>query len=153
MLTNTKCCFAFAALLFVAQAQAGEVTVTDAWSRATAPGQEIGMVGLVITSQKDASIIAVTSPAAATAEIHTMTMDNGVMKMRQLESLPLVARKPATLGPGGNHLMLIGLKHALKADDTVTLTLTVQFADKSTEKINVNAQVKALTADQAQHHH
>jgi len=153
LLTNTKCCFAFAALLFVTQAQAGEVTVTDAWSRATAPGQEIGMVSLVITSQKDASIIAVTSPAATTSEIHTMTMDNGVMKMRQLESLPLIARQPATLGPGGNHLMLIGLKRALKADDTVTLTLTVQFADKSTEKINVNAQVKALTADQAQHHH
>jgi copper(I)-binding protein len=98
------------ALLFASQVLAGEVTVSDAWSRATAPGQEVGMVGLVITSQMDARIVAVSSPASASSEIHTMTMDNGVMKMRQLENLPLMAKKPATLGPGGDHLMLIGLK-------------------------------------------
>lgn len=136
------------ALLFAAQVQAGEVSVSDAWSRATAPGQEIGMVGLVITSQKDARLIAVSSPASSTAEIHTMTMDSGVMKMRQIEALPLNAKQPATLGPGGNHLMLIGLKQALKAGDTVELTLTVQFADHSTEKVNVKAQVRPLTAMQ-----
>ena len=70
-----------AALLFSAQVQAGEVTVSDAWARATAPGQENGSVGLVITSQRDARLIAVTSPLAASAEIHTMTMDNGVVMM------------------------------------------------------------------------
>jgi periplasmic copper chaperone A len=142
-----------AALLFTAHVYAGEVSVSEAWSRATAPGQEVGMVGLVITSKKDARIIAVSSPASATAEIHTMTMDNGVMKMRQLEELPLNANKPATLGPGGDHLMLIGLKQALKAGATVALTLTVQFADKSTEKISVKAQIRALTAAQENHHH
>lgn len=152
MLMGKKRWITLATLLFAVQVQAGEVTVTDAWSRATAPGQEVGMVGLVITSKKDASIIAVTSPASETAELHTMTMDNGVMKMRQLESLPLTARTPVTLGPGGNHLMLIGLKHPLKADDTVALTLTVQFADKSTEKVNLKAQVKVLTARQNHHH-
>ena len=143
------------ALLFAAQVQAGDVSVSDAWSRATAPGQEVGMVALVITSEKDARIVAVSSPASATAEIHTMTMDNGVMKMRQLEYLPLSAKKPVTLGPGGDHLMLIGLKQALKAGETVALTLTVQFADKSTEKINVTAQIRALTTMQNkyQHHH
>lgn len=142
-----------AALLFSAQVQAGEVTVSDAWARATAPGQENGSVGLVITSQRDARLIAVTSPLAASAEIHTMTMDNGVMKMRQLEDLPLPARQPVTLGPGSDHLMLFGLKNPLKAGDTVTLTLIVKFADKSTEKINIKAQVRPLTAGQDKHHH
>lgn len=73
--------------------------------------------------------------------------------MRQIEYLPLSAKTPVTLGPGGNHLMLIGLKQALKAGDTVALTLTVQFADKSTEKVNLNAQVKAMSAAPSQHHH
>ena len=132
---------------------AGEVTVNEAWSRATAPGQEVGMVGMVITSQKDAKLIAVSSNASATTEIHTMSMDNGVMKMRQIENLPLPAKQAATLGPGGNHLMLIGLKKPLKAGDTVALTLTVQFADKTTEKINVNAEVRAMMAGHGQHHH
>lgn len=152
MLKNTKRWMALVSLLVATQVHAGEVTVSDAWSRATAPGQEVGMVGLVITSQKDANLIAVTSSASNTSEIHTMSMDNGVMKMRQLEKLPLIAKQAATLGPGGNHLMLIGLKQALKAGDTVALTLTVEFSDKSTEKINVNAKVKAISAGMNHHH-
>lgn len=150
---NRKSLIVVAALLLTAQVQAGEIKVSDAWTRATAPGQENGSVGLVITSQKDARLIAVTSPVAASAEIHTMTMDNGVMKMRQLEDLPLPAKQAVTLGPGSDHLMLFGLKHALKAGDKVPLTLTVQFADKRTEKINIKAQVKPLTAGQNKHHH
>lgn len=132
---------------------AGEVTVSNAWSRATAPGQEVGVVGMVVTSQKDAKIIAVSSTASASSEIHTMSMDNGVMRMRQIENLPLTAKQPSTLGPGGNHLMLIGLKKPLKAGDTIALTLTVEFADKSTEKLNVSAEVKAMTAGQGMHQH
>lgn len=150
---NRKSLIVIVALLFTAQVQAGEIKVSDAWARATAPGQENGSVGLVITSQKDARLIAVASPVAASAEIHTMTMDNGVMKMRQLEDLPLPAKQAVTLGPGSDHLMLFGLKHALKAGDKVPLTLTVQFADKRTEKINIKAQVKPLTAGQNKHHH
>ena len=137
----------FAALLLAAQAFAGEIKVSDVWARATAPGQENGSVGLVITSQKDARLIAVASPAAESAEIHTMTMDNGVMQMRQLEYLPLPAKQAVTLGPGGEHLMLFGLKHALKAGDTFPLTLTVQHADKKTEKIKIKALIRPLTAE------
>jgi copper(I)-binding protein len=155
IMMSTKNWIGVVALIFTAQVQAGEITVSDAWSRATAPGQEVGMVGLVITSQKDARLIAVTSPVSTTAEIHTMTMDNGVMQMRQIEFLPLLSKQPVTLGPGGEHLMLFGLKHALKAGDKVPLTLTVQFADNSTEKITIKAIVRPLTAGQGQqqHHH
>jgi len=151
MVINLKNGIVVAALLFAAQAFAGEITVSDAWARATAPGQENGSVGLVITSKKDARLIAVTSPASASAEIHTMTMDNGVMQMRQLEYLPLPAMQPVTLGPGGDHLMLFGLKRALKAGDKVQLTVTVQYADKQTEKIKIKATVRPLTADQDKH--
>jgi hypothetical protein len=148
---NTKNFIAIALLLFSAQLFAGEVSVTDAWSRATAPGQEVGMVGLTITSKKDAKLIAVTSTASDTSEIHTMSMDNGVMKMRQIENLPLTANQPATLGPGGNHLMLIGLKQPLKAGKKVALTLTVEFADKTTEKLKVSAEIRSLTGGMKMH--
>ena len=153
MMINRISWIVVAALLFAAQVQAGEVTVSDAWSRATAPGQENGSVGVVITSKKDARLIAVTSPVAASAEIHTMTMEGGVMKMRQLEYLPLPANQPVTLGPGGDHLMLFGLKHALKAGEKVPLTITVQYADKSTEKLNMKALVRPLSAKPDMHHH
>lgn len=152
MLRNWKLGFIVAVLILSTQVKAGEVTVSDAWARATVPGQENGSVGLVITSQKDARLIAVTTPVAASSEIHTMTMDNGVMKMRQLEYLVLPAKQPVTLGPGGDHLMLFGLKHAFKVGDKVPLTLTVQYADQKTENIMIKAQVRSLTARQNKHH-
>lgn len=142
-----------AALLFAAHVQAGEVSVKDAWSRATAPGQEVGLVGMIITSKKNARLVAVTSPASASAEIHSMTMDKGVMQMRQLEDLPLTANQPVTLGMEGNHLMLIDLKHALKPGEEIPLTLTVQFADKSTEKVKTIAIVRPLASAHDHHNH
>jgi len=153
MMSKSRNFICVAAMLFAAQAQAGEVTASDAWARATAPGQENGSVGLVITCQKDARLIAVTTPASTSAEIHTMLMDNGVMKMRQLEFLPLPAKQPVTLGPGSDHLMLFGLKNPLKEGDNIHLTLTVQFADKSTEKVSVKALVRPLTAAPNKHLH
>ena len=143
---NKKHLFAIAALLLSCQALADGINVTDAWARATAPGQETGSVGLVISSRKDARIIAVRSPVAASAEIHTMSMENGVMKMRQLANLPIPANQPVTLGPGGVHLMLVGLKHALKAGESVPLTITVQIGNAKPEKIKISALIRSLTA-------
>ena len=136
--------------LLSAQVYAGDIKVKDAWARATAPGQVNGSVGVVITSKKDARLIAVKSAIAESAEIHTMSMDNGVMQMRQLDYLELPASQPVTLGPGGNHLMLFGLKHPLKAGTTLPLILTVQYADKRTEDIKIKAQIRSLTTEQ--HH-
>lgn len=138
-------------LLLSVQVYASEIKINDAWARATAPGQENGSVGVVITSKQDARLIAVKSTVAESAEIHTMTMDNGVMQMRQLDYLELPANQAVTLGPGGNHLMLFGLKHPLKAGSTLPLTITVQYADKRTEEIKIKAQIRSLTAVHDQH--
>lgn len=142
-----------AAWLSISQAVAGEVTVSQAWARATAPGQDSGVVSLHITSQKDASIIAVSSAASNSAEIHSMVHEDGMMKMRALDSLALKAKQEVALGDDGNHLMLIGLKKPLKAGDSVALTLTVQFADKRKEKVEVKAEVKPLSESHGEHMH
>jgi len=141
-----------AALLFATHAFAGDVTISDAWSRASAPGQKNGSIGLRITSTKDARLIAVSTPAAQYSEIHTMTMDNGIMKMRQLEDLPLPANTEVKLGPGGNHLMLFELKKPLKAGDKFPVTVTIQFADKSTEKITFKSEVRSMSGSHEEPH-
>ncbi|TAJ81322.1 MAG: copper chaperone PCu(A)C [Gallionellaceae bacterium] len=144
------------ACLSVSQALAGEVTVGEAWARATAPGQDAAAVSMRITSQRDASIVAVSSPVANSAEIHSMVHEDGMMKMRALDVLPLKAGREVALGDGGNHLMLIGLKKPLAAGDSVELTVTVQFADKRKEKVEVKAEVRPLTATHDHmhmHHH
>src|SRR5512135_87653 len=123
------------ALLFAAQASAGEVAVSGAWARATAPGQDSAAVSLSITSQKDARIVAVSSTAAERAEIHTMQHENGMMIMREAASLALPARQQVNLG-SGDHIMLVGLKQPLKAGDRVLLKLTVAYADQRKEMVS-----------------
>lgn len=114
-------------LLTTFQAYA-EVVISDAWVRANAPGQKVGAAYMSLTSTQDNNLFAVESPSAGTVEIHSMSMTNGVMKMRMLENLPLQAGKVEKLAPGGFHLMLFDLKKPLKAGEQVTFKLS--FKDK-----------------------
>lgn len=142
-----------AALLTSAQAWAGGVTIIESWTRATVPGQESGTVYLRIISQQEARIIAVASPAADGAGMHSMTHENGVMKMHELEALPLPAGQEVELSSSGTHIMLTGLKQPFKVGGSVPLTLTIQFADKRKEKIMVKVKVKPFTVDNKAHEH
>lgn len=148
-------CACVLAMLAVSQAYADDVKVTKAWTRATAPGQDSASVQLTITSKKDATLIGVESGSAQSGEIHSMVMEGNMMKMRALESLPLPAKTPVTLGADGNHLMLIGLKSPLKAGHKLPFALTVKFADGHTSVIRVLAVIKPLetTGDEGHEHH
>ncbi|MFI4891266.1 MAG: copper chaperone PCu(A)C [Steroidobacterales bacterium] len=132
---------AIAGLLFAAQASAGDVSVSEAWARASAPGQNNAAVSLHITSQRDGHLVAASSTASTSAEIHTMKIDNGMMMMRGADAIPLPARHDVAVG-ADDHIMLIGLKRPLKAGDSLPLTLTVEFADKSTETVHVQVEVR-----------
>lgn len=144
------------AMLAATQAYADEVKVSKAWTRATAPGQDSASVLLTITSRKDATLIGVASGSAQSGEIHSMVMEGDVMKMRALDSLPLPAKTPVSLGEDGNHLMLIGLRKPLKAGHKLPFALTVKFADGHTSVIRVLAVIKPLEttgAEGHEHHH
>ena len=149
-------CAGLLAMLSVTLAYADEVKVSKAWTRATAPGQDSASVQLTITSKKDATLIGVASGSAQSGEIHSMVMEGDVMKMRALESLPLPAKTPVTLGADGNHLMLVGLKNPLKAGRKLPFALTVKFADGRTSVIRVLAAIKPLETignEGHEHHH
>ncbi len=114
--------------LMAANAQA-DVIISDAWVRANTPGQSVGAAYMTLKSPQDSNLFHVESPAAGSVEIHSMSVTNGVMKMRALETLPLQAGKPEKLAPGGFHLMLFDLKKPLKAGEQATFTLS--FKDKT----------------------
>jgi copper(I)-binding protein len=137
-------CAGLLAMLAVAPAYADEVKVSNAWTRATAPGQDSASVQLTLTSNKDATLIGVASGSAQSGEIHTMVMEGDVMKMRAIESLPLPAKTPVKLGEDGNHVMLIGLKNPLKAGRKLPFALTVKFADGKTAVLRILATIKPL---------
>ena len=106
-----------------------EVSITDAWVRANAPGQLVGAAYMTLKSPQDSTLISVKTAAAGSVEIHSMTMNDGVMKMRMLDELALKAGKSEKLAPGGFHLMLIDLKKPLNAGENITFKLS--FKDKS----------------------
>ena len=140
-----KYLLSLAFLVIATQAIAGEVTISQAWARATVPGQDSATVSLHIKSNKNALIVAVSSFAANAVETHSMIEEDGMMKMRPLETLPLKANQEMVLGGNGYHLMLVGLKKPLNAGESVPLTLTLQFEDKHREKIVINAEVRPIT--------
>ena len=126
----------------VAAHGADGVAVSNAWVRATAPGQEVGAGYMDLESNVDATLFKVESPAADTVEIHMMSMKEGVMEMRMMENLPLPAGKMVRLEPGGFHLMLIDLKQPLRAGETVRFLLHVKDDQGKTSQIEVSAPVK-----------
>jgi copper(I)-binding protein len=112
-----------------------QVEIENAWARAT-PGQaENGAAYMMLVSPSADRLTAVSTPVAAKAELHTMSMEGGVMKMRPLGGVDLPAGQPVALKPGGMHVMLLGLKHPLQQGQSFPLTLT--FEKAGTREVNV----------------
>jgi copper(I)-binding protein len=131
------------------------VKVANAWVRAPAAGQKTLAAYLELTSDRDAALVAAGSPAAARVEMHSSTVEGGVMRMRAVPRIELPARQTVKLAPGGLHLMLIGAKQPFKPGDKVPLTLSIQpsgpTAGLSLTTINLEAEVRA--AEGAAHKH
>jgi copper(I)-binding protein len=122
-------------------AHAAEVSVSAAWVRPTVPGQNIAGGYLKITSAATAYLVGGSSPLAKTVELHQMSLENNVMKMRPLARLELPAGRPVELKPGSYHLMLIDVTRPLVAGDRVPLKLTVEDKDGKRHTVDVTADV------------
>ena len=120
--------------------QQGDIQIQHAYARAVPPGQPNSAAFMTLRNQGDAAnaVVSASSPAAKVVELHTHTMDGGMMKMRKIEKIDLPAKGEAVLKPGGLHIMLIGLKQQLKPGMKVELTL--KFADGSQSMITMPVQ-------------
>jgi copper(I)-binding protein len=124
---------------------AQNVTVTDAWARATVQGQKATGAFMKITAKDNTKLVSVSSPMAGVVEIHEMKMEKDVMKMAALPNgLDLPAGKAVELKPGGYHVMLMDLKAPLAKDTTVPLTLILQDA----KGVKSNVELKLLVGMQ-----
>lgn len=98
--------------------------VAQPWSRPAVAGTNgIGYMILSNQGRSAAALVSVDSPLATKVEIHKSSMAGGVMSMRLQHSVEIPAGRKATFGPGGYHLMLIGLTKSLKAGDEIPATL------------------------------
>jgi copper(I)-binding protein len=104
----------------------GSIHITQPWARATPKGASSAAGYMTITNNGNAPdrVNCVSSDASARCQIHTMTMQDGVMRMRPVEGgLEILPGQTITLAPGGFHMMLVDLTHPLEAGQTLKATL------------------------------
>lgn len=124
---------AFALLTLVACSPGGgsgepaTVQTSDAICRPTPVGRQMTGCYLTLTTPTADRLVSASSPDANMVQIHESRIEGGMMMMAELrDGLPLPAGETVALEPGGNHLMLMGVKEPLVAGDTVALTLTFE---------------------------
>src|SRR6476620_8210001 len=123
----------FLAPALAQEVKAGDLVISQAWSRATPGGAKVAGGYLTIENKGTAAdkLVSVAADIAGKAEVHEMAMDNGVMKMRMLDKgLVIDPGKTVKLAPGGYHLMLQELKGPFKQGDKVPVTLQFEKAGK-----------------------
>jgi periplasmic copper chaperone A len=122
------------------EVKAGDLVITQAWSRATPGGAKVGSGYLTIENQGSAPdrLTGGSADIADKVEVHEMATNNGVMTMRHLDKgLTIEPGKTVKLAPGGYHLMLFDLKSPLKQGDKVPVTLDFEKAGKVKVSLDV----------------
>jgi copper(I)-binding protein len=105
-----------------------EISVVDPWVRASATRTGAAYLTIENSGKAGDRLLEARSSVAEKVEIHDMTMEDMVMKMRRLDDLPVEAGSSVALAPGGKHIMLIGLSGPLTEGMTVPLTLVFEKA-------------------------
>lgn len=120
--------------------KAGDLVISQAWSRATPGGAKVAGGFMTIENKGSApdKLVGVSAEIAGKVEVHEMAMDNGVMKMRPLDKgLVIEPGKTVKLAPGGYHLMLQDLKSSFKEGEKVPVTLEFEKAGKVAVSLDV----------------
>lgn len=134
------------------QVKVGSIQISGAFLRAMVPGAKVGggYVKLENAGSEADRLVAASSPAAKRVELHEMTMENDVMKMRQLkDGIALPAGGAVELKPGGLHLMFMDVVKPFKEGDSVPVTLEFEKAGK----VDVTFNVAAAAASSMEHKH
>lgn len=112
------------------------LSIVDPWARATPPMATTGAAYFIIQNKGAAdTLVSVSTPVAAAAELHLSSMAGGMMKMEQQQSVLIPAKGEVRFKQGGLHVMMINLKRQLKPGEMIPLTLT--FAKAGVVKMQV----------------
>ena len=137
---------------------AGDVSIGHPYATPSLPGAKNGaayIATLENTGKQPDRLLRVSSPVAGHGEVHTMTMDGGVMRMREVEAIPLAPGESIKMRPGqGYHFMLMDLKQPLKEGDTFPMTMEFERGGKVEVKVVVQVpKAKAMEAAMDEHKH
>ena len=130
---------------FTAAAQArdyklGSLTIGHPYARTTVRGQQMGGAYLTLTNAGAADrLLSVSTDAAQSAMLHSMSMEGDVMRMREVAAVDLPAGRTVALEPGGLHIMFMGLKAPLMKGARFPLKLRFEKAGDITVEVQVEA--------------
>ena len=135
---------------------AGDVSIGHPYATPSVPGARNGaayIATLENSGKQPDRLLRASTPVAARTELHTMSMDAGVMRMREVDAIAIAPGTPIKMRPGqGFHFMLMDLKQPLKEGDTFPMTLEFERGGKVEVKVVVQVP-KAQPADAAEHKH
>jgi periplasmic copper chaperone A len=124
-----------------------QVTVENAWMRATPPGAKIAAGYLTIRNTGAADrLLGVSSPVAERVETHVTVREGDILRMREVKGYDVPASGTLELKPGGAHLMFVSIKAPMKEGTSVLATLKFQRAGE----LKVEFQVRPLAG--GEHH-
>ncbi len=128
----------FSLALVVSPAMA-QITVTDAWTRASAPGANIvaGYMTIRNASKSADRLVAASSPLSQKVETHVTVKDGDIFRMREVKGYDIPASGTFELKPGGAHLMLVNVRTPLKEGDKVPVTLRFERAGEVKTEFHV----------------
>lgn len=138
---------------------AGNIHVEQAQARASVGNQANGAAFVTIENQgtTDDALVSAAAPVAGKIEIHSMTMEGDVMKMRAVERIDLKAGEKIDMKPGhGYHIMMMDLKKPLKAGDTFPMQLRFRKAGKvqiTVKVVDLSSAPKSEGGDDKHEHH
>ncbi len=150
LVARAMACSVLLAALFAApgraeEVKAGDLVLTQAWSRATPGGARVagGFLTIQNTGATPDRLIGGSAEICDKIQVHEMSMNNGVMTMRQLDKgLAIEPGKTVKLAPGGAHLMMLNPKSPLRQGDKVPVTLEFEKAGK----VKVSLEVQGIGA-------
>lgn len=116
--------------------------VEGAWVRSSVAGQQGTGAFMNFTAGEPTQLVGVSTPVAGVAQVHEMTMEGQVMKMRAVGKLHLPPGRTVELKPGGYHIMLLDLKQVLKQGSTVPMTLSFRSAKGVDGKLELKVPVE-----------
>lgn len=121
------------------------------WTRPAAAGMSgVGYLSITNASARADVLKAVEIPLAASASLHSTAMKAGVMSMRPKNGgLMITPGRTVTLSPGGDHIMMTGLKSAFVAGGSVPATLVFERAGRVPVEFTVET---GVTAASGAHH-
>jgi len=121
------------------------ISVINPTIREMPPGQKVTAMYMELknASATNHELIKVEGEISPMIELHTHTMNDGVMSMGQVESIPVPPNSTVQAQPGGYHVMIMGLSSDLKKGDKVNFN----FVFKDGSKIPVTAEVNSIVTN------